>query len=54
MGKTWKDKQKWEKKQEDKTIKKVQKEHQRYDHNRKFHKVSRYEWYNIEDYDNED
>ena len=23
MGKTWKDKQKWEKKQEDKTIKKL-------------------------------
>jgi len=27
MGKTWKDKNKWEKKQEDKTIKKSKKEY---------------------------
>lgn len=54
MGKTWKDKQKWEKKQEDKTIKKSKKEYEQYDHNRKFNRVSSYEWYNIEDYGNED
>jgi len=54
MGKTWKDKQKWDKKQEDKNIKKSKKEYEKTNTDRKFNKVSSYEWYNIEDYDNED
>ena len=47
-------KQKWDKKQEDKNIKKSKKEYEKTDTDRKFNKVSSYEWYNIEDYDNED
>ena len=54
MGKTWKDKNKWDKKQEDKTIKKSKKEYEKTNTNRKFNRVLSYEWYNIEDYENED
>lgn len=54
MGKTWKDKNKWEKKQEDKTIKKSKTEYEKNNHHRKFDKVSSFEWYNIEEYNNED
>ena len=54
MGKTWKDKNKWEKKQEDKTIKKSKKEYEKNNHDRKFNRAVSYEWYNVEDYDNED
>lgn len=54
MGKTWKDKNKWDKKQMEKTIKKSKKEYEKNDQSRKFNKVTSYEWYNIEDYENED
>jgi len=54
MGKTWKDQQKWDTKQEDKYINKFKKENEMNDNTRKFNKVSSYEWYNIEDYNNED
>jgi hypothetical protein len=52
MGKTWKDKNKWEKKKEDKTIKKSKKEYEMNDNNRKFNKVVSFEWSDIEEYEN--
>jgi hypothetical protein len=52
MGKTWKDTQKWEKKKEDKTIKKSKKEYEMNDNNRKFNKVVSFEWSDIEEYEN--
>lgn len=52
MGKTWKDTQKWEKKKEDKTIKKSKKEYEMHDNNRKFNKVVSFEWHDIEEYEN--
>lgn len=54
MGKTWKDKQKWEKKQEGKSIKKTKKEREyssgsRFDdYNYKNTRISSYEWYEVE------
>lgn len=53
MGKTWKDKNKWEKKREDTGIKKTKKEHRyssndNYDTDKNFNRASSFEWY---DYD---
>ena len=57
MGKTWKDKNKWEKKQEGKNIKKTKKEYgyssnEDYKHNKNFNRVSSFEWYDY-DYEND-
>jgi hypothetical protein len=53
MGKTWKDKNKWEKKQEGKTIKKTKKEHKYSTDNKQesqtnYHQISSFEWYEYE------
>jgi hypothetical protein len=54
MGKTWKDKNKWEKKHEEKNIKKTKTEHARLidggkKNKKKFDSISIFEWH---DYDN--
>ena len=57
MGKTWKDKNKWEKKQEGKNIKKTKKEREYNSGSKsdeyKGARISSYEWYDIDDYDND-
>jgi hypothetical protein len=57
MGKTWKDKNKWEKKQEGKNIKKTKKEHKyssgsNEDRNINYNRISSFEWYDY-DYEND-
>jgi hypothetical protein len=59
MGKTWKDKNKWEKKQEGKNIKKSSKEHKyssgsKHDYYKDDYnpRISSFEWYDY-DYEND-
>ena len=59
MGKTWKDKNKWEKKQEGKNIKKTSKEHKYSSGSKQNYKddynprISSFEWYYDDDYEND-
>jgi hypothetical protein len=58
MGRTWKDKNKWDKKQEGKNIKKTKKEYgyasnEDYKHTKKFNRASSFEWYYDDDYEND-
>jgi hypothetical protein len=45
MGKTWKDKDKWSKKQEDRNTTKKQKMDIHPDHTHKTPKIRKFEWY---------
>lgn len=47
MGKTWKDKQKWEKKHTDKPIKKTKKEKEQFDNSKK-PRISHFNWYDAD------